>query len=364
MSRIAGQRSFRYPLFEAEGSPYELGRRHGELARLKINGMIGWLCESLGCSEKELGRRATRFEKVFEKNCPHLVDEVSGLAEGAGIRFQLALACQLRGELGELKDGACTTFAVSPRITSNGHTLIGQTSDAAPEIREFSYVLHLRPANGPEMIMCTFGGMLGYHGVNEHGIAHFANSLGGGPQWQFGLSHYPLKRLILEQSSLDDVQELIHGYPVCSNGNYMIADGRGSILNVEMTPTGSYFVREDSSGCLAHTNHFLTEPHACVANFDQSLPDSFNRLDRMRMLIEQQSGRVNLERMQRALADHDGHPVSICRHPHDGPENPILPNSGHTVAAVIAEPQRGRLHVSSGNPCEYPFVEYRLSGFA
>ena len=37
-----------------------------------------------------------------------------------------------------------------------------------------------------------------------------------------------------------------------------------------------------------------------------------------------------------------------------------LPCTGHTVAALIAEPAHGRLHVSRGNPCENPFVEYAL----
>jgi hypothetical protein len=65
--------------------------------------------------------------------------------------------------------------------------------------------------------------------------------------------------------------------------------------------------------------------------------------------------------MQEILADHDGHPVSICRHPHAGHGDNILPASGRTVAAMVAEPNRGRFHLCCGNPCEQPFLEYRLS---
>ncbi len=58
------------------------------------------------------------------------------------------------------------------------------------------------------------------------------------------------------------------------------------------------------------------------------------------------------------LADHEGHPTGICRHPHDGPDDPMLPASGRTVAALIAEPAHGRLHVATGNACENEFATY------
>ena len=65
--------------------------------------------------------------------------------------------------------------------------------------------------------------------------------------------------------------------------------------------------------------------------------------------------------MQQFLADHDGHPVSICRHSHDGPSEPMLASSGKTVAALIAGPEQRRLHIARSNPCENPFVTYSLA---
>jgi isopenicillin-N N-acyltransferase-like protein len=361
MSRLLNESSFRYPLIEATGTPRELGRQHGEQARTKIAGFVGWMCESFKLSQKELGRRARSFKPLMNQRCPHLMDEIVGLAEGAGVGIEAALACQLRGELVGHSAEACTTFVLGPSVTANGETLIGQTSDMADEMRDFAYVLHLQPEGRPEVIMWTFGGMLGYHGLNEHGVAHFANSLGGGPRWQPGLSHYPLKRLILEQRNLGAVRGLMASYPVCSSGNYVLSDGAGSILDVELTSDGPSEITDEGAGFIAHSNHFLCTPHSCPENDAASLPDSFPRLDRIRSLITQNSGLLSVESMKSILADHDGHPVSICRHPHDGHGIDILPNSGRTVAAIIAEPNQGRFHIASGNPCEAPFVEYRLS---
>ncbi len=359
--RVHSESSFHYPLFRAAGSARTLGRLHGEQARLKISAFLGWLCEALGIEDRELAHRARRFLPLFETHCPHLLAEIEGLAEGAAISRDLGLACQLRGELGQVTPDGCTTFVIGPRGTADGNVLIGQTSDMPAEMREFCYVLHLEPDDRPELIMWTFGGMIGYHGLNTSGVAHFANSLGGGPAWKFALSHYPLKRMILEQPDLPAVRSLMARYPASSNGNYVLCDGQHQILDVELTPDGPFSIEDDGEGFLAHSNHYLCAPHNCQANFDQSLPDSFPRLERMRHLIRAKFGSLTREDMQEILADHDGHPVSICRHPHAGYGDNILPASGRTVAAIIAEPNRGRFHLCCGNPCEQPFREYRLS---
>lgn len=351
---------FRFPLYQVSGSPQEMGRQHGEQARLKIVGYLGYLCETLGFDDRQLASRAARFRDEFTRHCPQLLDEVDGLAEGAGISRDLALASQLRGELGGLSDGGCTTFAIGPRGTANGEVLIGQTSDMPAEIRGFGYVLQVCPDDRPRAIMWSFGGMIGYHGVNEHGVAHFANALGGGPAWKFALSHYPLKRLILEQSSMDEVLKKMREFAVCSNGNYMLCDGDKNILDVELTSDGPFPIDDSGEGFLVHSNHYLCAEHSCQANFDQSLPDSFPRLERMRSLIHEKFGSITVEDVKQFLSDHDGHPVGICRHPHEGYGDAILPASGHTAAAMIAEPASGKFHVVCGNPCENAFLPFEL----
>lgn len=348
-----------YPLIDAQGSPTELGHQHGEQAGEQIRGYLEYLAESLRLTRHQLGERAMKFFSLFDRQCPHLLPEIAAMADAAKITTAEAIALQMRGELAQVSDGACTTFAIGPRGTATGGTFVGQTSDNPPELERFGYMLRLRPTNKPAVLMWTFGGMLGYHGINEHGVSHFANALGGGPSWKFALSHYPLKRLILEQTSLRGVMQLMREFPVCSNGNYMLADGSGAILDVELTSDGP-FVPELQDRFLVHSNHYLCTEHACEANFQHSLQDSFPRLDRMRALIGEKFGSITLADMQRFLADHDGHPVSICRHSHTGPTGPMLGPSGKTVAAIIAEPEQRRMHVALGNPCENPFVTYSL----
>lgn len=350
-----------YPFIEASGSPIELGRQHGEQAAAQIDGYLDFLAHSMRLTREQLRQRAMRFLPLFEKFCPDLVVEMTGLAEGAKLEFADTIVAQMRGELAQVADGGCTTFAIGPSGTVTRTTFVGQTSDNPPELEQFGYVLKLRPTGKPQVLMWTFGGMFGYHGINEHGVSQFANALGGGPPWKFALSHYPLKRLILEQRSVADVLALMQSFPVCSNGNYMLADGTGAILDVELTSDGPFLIEDNDAGFLVHSNHYLCTEHACDANFQHSLSDSFPRLDRMKSLVSEKFGSITLADVQRFLSDHHGHPVSICRHPHEGPSESMLGNAGKTVAALIAEPQERRLHIARGNPCENPFATFSLT---
>src|SRR5262249_6654028 len=140
--------------------------------------------------------------------------------------------------------------------------LIGQNSDVEPELEAFAYVLRLEPVDRPALLMWTFGGQFGYHGLNAAGVAHFANALGCGPAWTFPIPHYPVKRMMLEERALDDVLDLLRRAPVCSSGNYVLCDGDGRIADVELTPEGFSVLDDGGENFIVHTNHFLYAPYA------------------------------------------------------------------------------------------------------
>lgn len=349
-----------YPLFRAAGAPSELGRQHGDQAREKIQGFLDFLQRTLGLTRDELRRRAEVFEPLFRKHCPHLLEEVAGLAEGAAIHPGDALAIQLRGELAGVSEEACTAFALARSRTARGQLLIGQNSDNPPELIDYGYVLRLAPSCGPRILIWTFGGMIGYHGLNEHGVAHFANSLGGGPEWKFAIAHYPVKRLMLEQKNLAGVRRLLGDVAVCSNGNYVLCDGSGEIADIELTSDGPYEVVAGSSGCVVHSNHYLTPRFSSAENRARGLPDSEARQSRLQTMIDTQTSPLTIGDLQEYLSDHEGFPTGVCRHAHVGLDHPMLSSRGHTVASLIADPDSGCLYVTRGNPCQMPFVCYRL----
>ena len=339
-----------YPLYRAAGNHRQLGRQHGEQAAGRIRAHLDYMCASQKLSRERLRSKARQFEPLFEKYCPHLLEEMRGLAEGAGILPDEALAVNVRGELSHAGGDGCTTYVIGKRGTANGELLAGQNSDMSTANIRLGYVLHLRPQGKPEVLLWTFGGMIGYHGMNSAGVAHFANALGGGPEARFAMPHYPVKRLMLECAAVEQIVGLLDRIPLASNGNYVLCDGAGRILDIEATTAGPRILRDGGAGFLAHTNHFLTPEFATKENFDKSWKDSFPRLDRMNALVRARFGALTVSDLKTFLSDHSGHPTGICRHDGDS----------RTVAGIIAEPAARRMHVAAGNPCQARFATYSM----
>lgn len=349
-----------YPFYRVAGSPRELGRQHGEQAKDHILHHLDFMCTSMKSSRSNLQYRALHFHPLFKKHCPHLLEEIQGLAEGADITFADALATNIRTALNQKPQDGCTAFVVSERGTQNSEILIGQNSDMLPAMIDFGYVLHLKPNDKPQVLMWTFGGMIGYSGINDRGVCHFANDLGGGPPPCFGMPHYPLKRLIFEHETLEDIVPLFKNVPLWANGNYVLCDGRGHILDIEATTEGPHLMTDEGSGFMVHSNHFLCSPHATNKNFRQSTTDSFERLDRMTQLIQSGFGQLSTDDFKLFLRDRHGDPSGICRYAQTTDPTADWVTAGITVASIIAEPSQGQIWVAAGNHAKAPFVVYKM----
>lgn len=350
----------KFPIYRARGPHRELGRAHGEQACEQIKRHLDILCASLKLTAQSLRDRAMKFQPLLQQYCPHLIGEIEGLAEGAKIAYAEALALNVRGALKQGGDGGCTAFVVSRRGTRTGEILIGQNSDQLPIARELGYVLYLQPQDKPEILMWTFGGMIGYHGINSLGIGHFANDLGGGPKPRFGMPHYFPKRLMHECRTMDELRQTLEKIPFWASGNYVLCDGNGEILDLEVTPEGVHSISDNGSGFISHSNHFLSACHATEENHKASAMDSFFRLKRINQLIHRHFGQLTVDDFKSFLRDRDNHPNGICRFAQTDHPDADWMTAGMTVASIIAEPDQRRLHIACGNRAESPFEVYEM----
>src|SRR6185436_15236253 len=155
-----------YPLFRVRGTHRELGRQHGEQAAEHIKRHLDVMCSGQKLSRDGLRQRASRFQPMFARYCPHLLDEMKGLAEGAGVTLSDAMACNIRGEMGQAKGEGCTAYVIGKSGAAEREVIAGQNSDMTGEVPRMAYVLHLQPKEKPDVLIWTFGGMIGYHGMN------------------------------------------------------------------------------------------------------------------------------------------------------------------------------------------------------
>ena len=353
------------PLVRVFGGPYQRGLQHGRACGDLIGRYPEVLLEVIGLEARWRGlerrfpltdrgsllSRALAFLPMMEAYAPHLIEEIRGIADGARLSFADALLANVRAEVmgASANEALCTSFAVARQATAGGTILSGQNLDQHPANRDLMIILHVEPDNGPAALMCSFAGLVGYPGLNSQGISFFQNALSTRDWRSDGMPHYLLKRVLLECGDVDSCLAAASEARVSSSANYVITDRGGHLCDLEMTPH-RFAILEDEDGVIVHTNHFRDPKFAREEALLESIPDSAHRQPRMETLLSEHHGRITVEDLKSALADHEGWPTSICRHePHV-----------ETIASMIAEPDQGRLHVAAGNPCKWDFVTYTL----
>ena len=222
-------------------------------------------------------------------------------------------------------------------------------------MRSLAVVLRVEPDAGPAMLMVTFGGLLAYGGINSAGIGYMMNALANSV-WRMGLPHYPVKRALLQQDSIEGCLRVFDRAPIGSCANNLLVD-RDGLADVEATPDGYDVLRPSRIGpdMLVHTNHFQSGRFHKDDQLVKRLPDSLARCERMSGLVLERDGSITLDNLKGWFADHSGRPLSICRHTDEAKGSAMT-----TIFSVIGDPDRGVLHVCPGNPCETAWQEYRL----
>jgi len=137
-----------FPLVEVSGSSYEMGYQHGSQAAHLVRRHIQWIEKLTGVSGDVLARNSVAFLPSIEALSSSLVQEIHGLADGAGISFEQALLCQVRAEAAHVGAGGCTAFALTGSATADRQPLAGQNLDMEPEYAGVVILLRVKPDDG------------------------------------------------------------------------------------------------------------------------------------------------------------------------------------------------------------------------
>ena len=352
-----------FPVIEVSGNAFERGRMHGELARSRVERSLRNYADLFsynGLAWDEVQRRGAGFREVVGNFDASLLDEIEGIARGAGRRVEEVLALNARTEilpakfLAKTLGGECTAIAVSPGSSAASGTLLGQNWDWIGLQRESLVVLRIHGGAEPDCITLTEAGMLAKIGMNAAGFGICLNILssifdGSKP----GVPIHVVLRALLKRTSVSDAIDFASGVAYAGSSNVLCADRTGASANLEASPRGLRVVRGDGT-TLCHTNHFL-DPEAQAWQSDlQDILATEPRLQCARRHAASRD-RHGLEDLKRLLRDETDGLLSICRRPDAG-----LPAQARieTVASVIMELAAGVMHVAPDVPsrCEYQAV--------
>ncbi len=314
------------------------------------------LCEQRGLDADAVYSRALPYRAATAAEHPDLAEEVDGVAEGADLPPAAGWVLQLRAELMRPEERAaadeCTSFAVVGAATRDGGTLAGQNADLPALYRDLLVLLRRDPPGRPKLATLTPAGQIGYHGMNEAGVAVFANFLHSNG-WRVGVPRYLLTRIVLAERDRESAVRAVERTHRASPRNVLIADEDGAV-DLETTTTTSARIEPDA-GVLAHSNHYVAP---CLADREEttarSLENSQRRLGRMRELLDHSRGAHDVPGIAAILRDRDGVPDALCRASGEWDDGVI------TIASTIAEVRARRLWVAIGPPHATAYHPYEV----
>jgi len=353
---------------ELSGTPYEIGFSHGSKAKKYILHNISiyqqLFMNNAGVKWDDAKSASRRYIPYISSYDPDLLDEMRGIADGAGLDFEDILALNARSEVLMTltpKDDitpvdGCTNIAVMPDRSRNGHTYLAHNWDWKIESRESIITLKIKQSDKPDILMITEAGIVGKFGVNSSGIGVAMNALSTPCDAEGVPLHCILRGVLNSRTLTQAVYAITHKRCACA-ANYMMASAGGEIFDCERVPD-DFEIFYPSDGLLHHTNTILSQ------KLKNKYPDNMHLMGASTFLRYYRSGRlirkfdrIGPDELKSVLADHGDAPDSVCSHDHA----PRYPDETVfcTIFTILIDLESKTMEICAENPCEGEF--YTLS---
>jgi isopenicillin-N N-acyltransferase-like protein len=365
-------------LIELSGSPHERGVRYGREGAPEIARSVDHYCaqaRAVGVDDLRLTRLVRDYLPILEDFDPRQVEEMRGIAAGAGVSFEQIVLVNARTELlqfalrpdlissvrAEEPDG-CTGVVVRPGATRDGQLIHAHNWDWKYESREFAVILRIRNEDGPDILTFTEAGALARFGFNARGICVTANGLECDRDFRrAGVPLALIRRKVLEQAHLGLALRLAYCTPKSGSNNIIVSHApSGLVYDFECAPDETFMV-EAQNGVLVHSNHWLS-PIALSKLKECGMadaPSTLYRDVRAREALTAKKGDITVDDVLGVMLDDFETPWSICYPPR--PSSPSNPDSIYvTVATLIMRPILGEMRVAMTPALDKRFTHYTL----
>jgi isopenicillin-N N-acyltransferase like protein len=221
------------PVLHLKGTPYEMGYQHGALLKDHVQANLHRILNVEGSrSLVKFGpievKPRDAIQSIIEIQKPFVpqkfVDEIAGLAAGAGIKPEEARVANFIPEMFH-----CSGFAIMNSATKDGTLYHGRVLDYAIDwgLQDHAVVIVCEPEGGIPFVNVSYAGFVGcVTGMNAEHVS--IGEMGGG-----GLGHWsgmPMAFLVrdaLERGhTIDDVLKIYRETPRTCQYFYVVADAK------------------------------------------------------------------------------------------------------------------------------------------
>lgn len=329
------------PCLEVIGDNYQLGKAMGIFSRRHIQDEV----EVLHAYVEGLDRyfeMLVPYQEQIKNFFPHLLKEMQGIADGAGVDFEDILLFNTREVydlLDEARDENWEHCTIAATFNAQGG-LIGHNEDWDASAQSELYILKAE-MGGLRFLALNYAGTLPglSASMNHFGLVQCVNELYHSSH-QIGIPKIVLARAVLDCATLKKAKELIENTPRATGFNHLLLQGK-TLVDVETSALKTSAYRRTLQP-FAHTNHYAfsemgDEEESIVAN-------SIARWRRARELLHVD---MSVAEMKVLLRDKQNARHPICR-------------DQATIGSAIFQPDLQLAHICYGPPCINEYKTYGL----
>lgn len=352
------------PLVTVRGNHREIGQQIGESCREQVRHSIENARSLLASAYDELQLdwsgaeiQARKYIPFAQERYPQYVEEIIGMAEGAGVKFDdLAVVNAMEAvTMDALHLTKCTSMAVNEQRTADERVLIGHNEDWLPEDEPDVYLVHATPIDEPPFLAMTYGGLLPNIGFNAAGIAQCCDSVYPNDS-RIGIPRVIVSRAVLGAQSLGEAMRCMLVPQRAAGYNHLLVHESGELYNVEVSAR-RFAILNGEDGYVLHTNFFLDPEMRTIEDDSDELIATRVRYYRGLRLLKSTS-KHSIKSIQNILMDHINYPDSICNHA----EHDLDPlDREKTINSMVIDLGAKAMHIAWGNPCTSSYHTYHLN---
>jgi sugar phosphate isomerase/epimerase len=252
-------------VIELKGTPYQRGLTHGRSLKLEIQELVQrWRADLEKTYSVPAATyintllKASDFKPAIERWTPGLLDEVRGIADGAGVDFETMYAFQLVDEIWVMSDdldfSKCTSIAARRR--GDSPALVSQNMDIPSFYHGFQTVLRIQGSTEePGALVFTIPGVVAINGLNDRSIAVCVNAVTQLAYSPKGLPVAFTLRGILRQKTYEEAVRFLREIQPAAPQNYIIGGPEKAVDFERSAGKMVEFKPFEGAEFTYHTNH-------------------------------------------------------------------------------------------------------------
>ena len=228
-----GSGADKIPVVVVKGTPFEMGKKQGELIKQDATEMISTLLGLVQASKPKRCSDAAldaAWAAVAPHTDPRFKDELRGFAKGSGIPLK---TLQRAHALPVVMDYSCSSIAAWGAATKDGHLYQTRNLDWAMGLKaqEHPCIVVYLPENGVPHVNITFSGFIGANtGMNANGIVLSEMGDSPGSEFPFDLNgvHFTtlFRQVMYDADGLDQAIDIFKSAKRIKKYHYVVGDGK------------------------------------------------------------------------------------------------------------------------------------------